>query len=70
MAEENLRSDGRNLRGLVDAAIEIACKRRKTLNRLRAALEIHDDAEALRVARELCGLEDEKTGNRVNPSFN
>lgn len=50
-------TEGRSLTGLVDAAIEIARGRRETLHHLRAALEVHDDATALRFARKLCGLE-------------
>jgi hypothetical protein len=63
-------TDERRLRGLLDAALEIASKRRETLDHLRAALESRDDAEALRFARQLCGLENEETSNRVDPGFN
>ena len=53
-------SDVVSLAGVLNAALEIADKRRETLARLRAALEKGDDAEALKVARALCGVENEE----------
>jgi len=58
------------LKGLVDAAIEIAEARRKILRGMRTALEVGDNAEALKFARELCGLENEKNGSRITPNLN
>lgn len=51
---------------LIAEALEIAQKRRETLEQMRAALKRGDDVEALKQARILCGLTDEKQGNRVN----
>jgi HEAT repeat protein len=63
MAQQNPLTDASGLAGLVDAAIEIARGRQETLQRLRAALEIRDNTTALRIARELCGLENEQASN-------
>lgn len=45
-----------NCKGLVEAAIAIARDRQETMKHLRTALEASDDAEALKIARKLCGL--------------
>lgn len=58
------------LSGLVEAALEISAKRRETLTRLRAALEHGNDAEALAIARGLCGVGDGKESHRADPSVN
>jgi len=50
-----------NWNGLIDAAIEIGRKRHDRLRRMKVALESGNDAEALRFARQLCGLEDKKS---------
>jgi hypothetical protein len=50
-------SQGTNLGGLLDIAIEIAEKRRDILRRMRTALENRNDLEALDYARQLCGVE-------------
>jgi hypothetical protein len=52
--EEKL--DVRNWKQLVDAALEIGRERHDILERMRAAFEKRDEAEALRLGRELCGL--------------
>lgn len=52
---------------LVERALEISAKRRETLERLRAALEQSDDIKALQIARELCGVTNEKESDRVDP---
>lgn len=55
--------------GLVDAALEIANGRRETLRQLREALKAEDNTEALRLARRLCGLDEEeshRTDSRLN----
>jgi hypothetical protein len=54
---------------VLNAALEIAGKRRETLEQLRAALEKGDDTQALRVARALCGVEDVRESRRVNSSL-
>jgi hypothetical protein len=60
---------GSSFGGILDAALEIASRRCETLSRLRDALERKNDPEALRIARELCGVY-EPEGDRVNPRFN
>jgi hypothetical protein len=42
--------------GVFDRAIEIGRRRADTLRQLRSALESGDDALALSIAREVCGL--------------
>ncbi len=59
-----------NLRGVLDAALAIARKRRDTLARLRAALENGNNSEALKLASQLCGLNDEQESHRTNPRIN
>jgi hypothetical protein len=59
-------ADDSRLRGLVDMALQIAGTRMETLGRLRAALVNSEDAEALKFARELCGLENDETGHRTD----
>ena len=48
---------------ILNTAVVIAKKRRGVLARLRAALKANDAAEVFHVAKELCGLYDDKTGN-------
>jgi hypothetical protein len=55
-----------SLEGILDAAIEIAAKRREVLVRLRKAVKAKNTAEVYRAAREVCGLHDDEKGNRVN----
>jgi hypothetical protein len=59
-----------NLTGALEAALEIAGKRRETLARLRIALEQGNNAQALNIARELCGLDDEQESDRTHPRVN
>lgn len=42
--------------GVMSAALEIAQRRADTLRQLRNALKRGDDAEALSIARKVCGL--------------
>ena len=58
-----------NMRGLLEAALDISRKRRDILVKLKAALEAGDDIKALELARELCGVDYEK-GNRTNSRVN
>jgi len=58
--DSGLVSDDAAFHGLCEAALEIATRRAETLARLRVALENGKDAEALRIARELCGVEHEQ----------
>jgi len=62
--------DNPALKGLVDVAIEIADARRKILQHMRTALETGDSAEALKFARQLCGLENEKARFGTAPNLN
>jgi hypothetical protein len=62
MAMQNRSKD---LNGLLEAAIEVATSRRYTLQRLRSALESGDSVAALSLARELCGLENEKASTPI-----
>ena len=45
-----------SLNGLVDAILEVSRQRKVLLDQLRFALQSGNDAEALRLARQLCGL--------------
>ena len=56
--------------GIIEAAREIAARRRETLSRLRAALECGDTEQVLNIARELCGVNHEQESNRINQSVN
>jgi hypothetical protein len=47
------------LDSVLDAALEIARRRRDTLHRLRDALKTGNVPEVIRLARELCGVDDE-----------
>jgi hypothetical protein len=58
------------MKDLLDAALEIAQKRRDTLARLRAAVEAQDKAQTFSIARELCGLDDEQESDRTRPRVN
>jgi hypothetical protein len=68
MDQENQITDA-GLAGLIDVAMKISQKRRNILQRMRAALERGDNAEALKFARELCGLHDDETSDRVDSGF-
>lgn len=59
-----------SLTGVLDVALEIAKKRRNTLDRLRAALQQGNDVEALKLARELCGVDHEQKSHRTDPCVN
>ncbi len=63
--------DAPTLKGVVQAALEIARQRRETLAHLRAALERGDESEALRLAREICGATDnDPKSHRTYPRVN
>lgn len=49
-----------DFRHLVQAALTIAARRREILLRLRKALEANDVQEAIKLAKELCGLNDKE----------
>jgi hypothetical protein len=61
--------DSSNISGAVDAILEVGRQRKAVLDHLRAALQSGDDSQALDLARELCGLENEES-NRANPRLN
>jgi hypothetical protein len=50
---------------IITAAVDIARRRRAVLDQMREAFEHGDDDKALKLARNLCGLNNEKS-NRVN----
>jgi hypothetical protein len=67
IAQDQILSPERDTtRGLLDIALEISTRRRDTLARLRAALLRDDINEVVLYARELCGLDDDETGNRTD----
>ena len=49
-------------RSLLEHVREVVVQRRETLGALRSALEAHDDAAALRLARQLVGVPEEREG--------
>jgi hypothetical protein len=50
---------------VITAAVDIARRRRAVLDQMREAFEHGDDNKVLTLARNLCGLNNEKS-NRVN----
>lgn len=63
-------ADGKDFDGVIDAALEIARRRRDTLAQLRAALETGNREQALTLAKELCGLAHEQESHRTDPCVN
>jgi hypothetical protein len=59
-----------SLSGLVDAALEISNRRRAILERMREAFELGKDQEALSLAKELCGVNNEQESNRADSRLN
>lgn len=55
---------------LIDAALEISRKRSETLQKLKGALESGQTEEALRIAKLLCGINNEEKRDRVDTSIN
>ena len=51
---------------IVDAIAEVGRQRSELLGKLREALQSGNNLLALDLARELCGLNNGKQGNRVN----
>jgi hypothetical protein len=47
-----------SMTGIVDAILEVGHQRQALLGQVRSALMSGNDAEALRCARQLCGLPD------------
>jgi hypothetical protein len=56
--------------GVFEAALEVGRRRRDLLEQMRKALENHNDQEALRLAKQLCGLEDEQKRNPTSAGIN
>lgn len=52
--------------GVIDAALEIARKRKETLGQLKTALLDGDTDEAIKLARDLCGIDHEQESHRAN----
>jgi len=55
--------------GIVDTILEVGRQRKAVLDQLRAALQSGDSPQALNLARQLCGLQNEESA-RINPCFN
>jgi hypothetical protein len=53
---------GMDLRSFVRTVREVADARHETLGALRSALEAHDDATSLKLARRLVGLPEDREG--------
>ena len=52
--------DSLNITGAVDAILEVGRQRKVVLDQLRTALQSGDDSQALDLARQLCGLQNEE----------
>jgi len=64
-------AEGSRISGTLDAAMKIGAARREILRKMRAAFQQGNEAEALKLARQLCGIgEHEQASNRVNPRLN
>ena len=70
LTEPSTVSHSEALRGVLDAALEIARRRRDTLAQLRAALEAGDHEQAITLAKELCGLMHVEESHRTDSRFN
>jgi hypothetical protein len=55
-----------SLRGVIDAALEITRQRKDTLRQMKAAILEDDTDEVMRLAKDLCGVEDAKTSYRID----
>ena len=60
--------NGQTLESILDAALTIAEKRRESLGGLLQALKANNAAALKASAKELCGLDDEKTSDRIDSS--
>lgn len=61
--------NGLQVSGVVDAVLEVGRQRKAVLDKMRAALQSGDDSGALKLARQLCGLQNEES-NRANSRIN
>jgi hypothetical protein len=60
---------GVSVSGIVDAILEVGRQRNALLTKLRAALQSGENTQALNLARQLCGLQNEESA-RINPRLN
>jgi len=66
-----MANDSCGLGGVLDAAMQIGAGRREILRKMRAAFQQGNEAEALKLARQLCGLgEHDEESHRTNPRLN
>ena len=60
---------GASVSGVADVILEVGRQRHDLLVRLRAALQSGDSIQALDLARQLCGLQNEESA-RIDPRLN
>ena len=68
LADQEHSSEARDktdLSGVIDAILQVGGQRKLLLDQMRSALESDDNETALRFARQLCGLMNEKS-TRIN----
>jgi hypothetical protein len=65
MGQDDQITGETNVGGLVDTAVQIAGKRRETLQRLRTALVNSETTEVYKYAREICGLENDQVQSKA-----
>ena len=53
-------------KSMIEAALKIARHRRETLDKIRDAFARNDEAEVLRLAKQLCGIKDDKEVHRTD----
>jgi hypothetical protein len=63
--DSTAHSERKSLSGVVDAIREVGRQRKELLDQLRGALQSGNSEKALVLARQVCGLNDEKS-HRVN----
>ena len=64
-----IRAENPGLSHILEAALKVATNRRAILIRLREALQNDNVAEAIKLAKELCGIDDQgcnRTDSRVH----
>jgi hypothetical protein len=69
VATRDSAETGVSVSGVVDAILEVGRQRNVLLVRLRSALQSGDNTQALNLARQLCGLQNEESA-RINPRLN
>ena|SRR5215475_13498498 len=53
-------------KGIIEVALKIARNRSETLDKIRSAFSRNDNVEVLRLAKELCGIKDDKEMHRTD----